>query len=566
MKLKFTYLVVLCAGLLISGTSFAQSAGDYRSAASGNWNATATWETYNGSAWVAAVATPTSADGAITILNGHNVSITVTVAVDQLTINAGGTLTMTVVGANLTVDNGTGDDMVVDGHFELGSNLATARTVTGTGNLVINGTMDMVGGTISLVTTTGNSSVINLEDNFAHNISNNFTNNGTINWASGATSGGIFLTNSTFTNNGTIVENFSSNRGFALGGGTNSVVNNGTISKTTTNSLSVLSPISFNNSGTGIIRGIGSFFTTGTVTNTGTLSPGLNATSPGILGLTGTIASLQTTTIIIDVVSSAGAGVGHDQVQFNSNVNLANVTFQVVDNSYSPPASLGTYVIATNSAGGTPFTGTPTLSSSGSQYINITVVAGTSIEVTKDRLFPLPVAWGAVSALAKGKQVNVSWSTLQETNTAYFDVEVSINGRDFRSAGSVAAAGTSTVARNYQFVHTTPDLGKVNFYRIRQIDLNGRSTISEVRQVKFNKGLVAVVTTAPNPVKNILQVSIQADNVRLDLTDNSGKILSRMNLQPGNHSVDMSPYAAGVYHLIVSQNGLRLESQRIVKQ
>src|SRR6185369_263660 len=47
------------------------ASGDYRTMATGNWNSISTWEKYNGTSWVAAVATPTSADGTITILNGH---------------------------------------------------------------------------------------------------------------------------------------------------------------------------------------------------------------------------------------------------------------------------------------------------------------------------------------------------------------------------------------------------------------------------------------------------------------------------------------------------------------
>src|SRR5437764_1147382 len=41
----------------------AASSGDYRSVTSGNWNSVSTWETYNGSAWIAASSTPTSANG-----------------------------------------------------------------------------------------------------------------------------------------------------------------------------------------------------------------------------------------------------------------------------------------------------------------------------------------------------------------------------------------------------------------------------------------------------------------------------------------------------------------------
>ena len=60
---------VLIASLLISVTVFAQSAGDYRSVGSGNWNDPTKWETYNGIRWVAASSYPgqNPGTGAVTI-------------------------------------------------------------------------------------------------------------------------------------------------------------------------------------------------------------------------------------------------------------------------------------------------------------------------------------------------------------------------------------------------------------------------------------------------------------------------------------------------------------------
>ena len=72
----------------------AQATGDYQSAATGNWNATATWERFDGMSWVAAVATPTSVDGVITIRSPHVVTITATVTYDQVTIDSGGQVTI----------------------------------------------------------------------------------------------------------------------------------------------------------------------------------------------------------------------------------------------------------------------------------------------------------------------------------------------------------------------------------------------------------------------------------------------------------------------------------------
>jgi fibronectin-binding autotransporter adhesin len=66
--------------------------GDYQSAASGNWSAPATWQTYNGTQWVAAATAPASADGVITIRSPHTVTASAPVTVDQVVVNAGGQL------------------------------------------------------------------------------------------------------------------------------------------------------------------------------------------------------------------------------------------------------------------------------------------------------------------------------------------------------------------------------------------------------------------------------------------------------------------------------------------
>jgi hypothetical protein len=100
--------------LLVPKISRATVSGEYRSANSGNWNITSTWETYNGSAWVAASSTPTSSDNVITILNGHTVTITSNLNVDQVVVNSGGQITINS-GVVLTIANGAGTDLDISG-------------------------------------------------------------------------------------------------------------------------------------------------------------------------------------------------------------------------------------------------------------------------------------------------------------------------------------------------------------------------------------------------------------------------------------------------------------------
>jgi len=114
--------------LLFSIISFGQNIGDYQSKATGNWNAVATWETWNGSAWVES-GTPTSANGLISILDGHTVTVTADVTVDQVVIEAGGQVTL--LGGNLTVSNGPGDDFVINGIYRRTSTFSTMSLSSG---------------------------------------------------------------------------------------------------------------------------------------------------------------------------------------------------------------------------------------------------------------------------------------------------------------------------------------------------------------------------------------------------------------------------------------------------
>ena len=97
--------------MLISGTAF--SANEYfRSVATGNWNANATWQmsTNSGGTWFAATSTPTDTSGVITVQSPNTVTVTVSVNADQLTVNNGAVLSINAA-IILTIKDGSGTDL-----------------------------------------------------------------------------------------------------------------------------------------------------------------------------------------------------------------------------------------------------------------------------------------------------------------------------------------------------------------------------------------------------------------------------------------------------------------------
>lgn len=92
------------------------SATDYfRSIASGDWNSAATWESSSdNSTWFPATISPDNVANTISIRSGHNVTLTVAVAVDQVVIEGGGILTNQMPASNvLTIADGVGDDIEI---------------------------------------------------------------------------------------------------------------------------------------------------------------------------------------------------------------------------------------------------------------------------------------------------------------------------------------------------------------------------------------------------------------------------------------------------------------------
>lgn len=108
--------ILLVFTIFLAFIGYSQSMGDFRTAASGNWNATSTWEMWNGFSWGGTLVTPgaMSAGANVTIQNGHSVTLTSTPGFSI---------------ANLTIGGGTSGALGSDG---------SVRTLNITGNLVIN--------------------------------------------------------------------------------------------------------------------------------------------------------------------------------------------------------------------------------------------------------------------------------------------------------------------------------------------------------------------------------------------------------------------------------------------
>jgi hypothetical protein len=151
--------------------------------------------------------------------------------------------------------------------------------------------------------------------------------------------------------------------------------------------------------------------------------------------------------------------------------------------------------------------------------------------------------------------VKVAWSTASETDNAYFDVERSLDGKAFTTIGTVGGAGTSTSLHCYGFLDVSRPVGvSLLYYRLRQVNTNGKATYSPVRLVILNEGgLAAQLQAYPNPAHEVVSVRVLSPvpTAPLQVFDAMGRLVRTNQLSPvsSETSLSLEGLPAGLYIL-----------------
>lgn len=165
----------------------------------------------------------------------------------------------------------------------------------------------------------------------------------------------------------------------------------------------------------------------------------------------------------------------------------------------------------------------------------------------------LPVTLTNFSGRLVGSDAALTWSTATEINNKGFEIERSSDGLSYKAVGFVAGAGNSTSLLNYQFVDPKIPSG-INYYRLKQIDKDGRSVTSSVIQLnRYAKNGFEVTTI--NPSKGKVSIQINSDNaeqVSLALYTLNGQLIStrKAAIGTGNNAVTIGENLLGGTYIV----------------
>jgi len=176
----------------------------------------------------------------------------------------------------------------------------------------------------------------------------------------------------------------------------------------------------------------------------------------------------------------------------------------------------------------------------------------------------LPVELAGFDARRSGDGVSLTWRTLSETNNERFEVERSVDGAAFATIGERAGQGTTSESTRYTFLdRAIPFDAETIDYRLRQVDVDGGESLSDVASVRWTADRLQLIGTAPNPVVaqgEIRYVLPERATVRLTLYDVLGRevrVLDEGSRAARGHAVpfDARGLSSGLYFVRLEAMG-----------
>lgn len=177
---------------------------------------------------------------------------------------------------------------------------------------------------------------------------------------------------------------------------------------------------------------------------------------------------------------------------------------------------------------------------------------------------PLAVSFVSFDVTKENTSAVLAWATSSEQNNRGFEIERSNDGKNWEEIGFVASKGVNGFSHtllNYSFTDNNP-LSGVNHYRLKQYDLDGKYSYSEVREVVFLSAANSI-EIYPNPSNNIINVVGEAISQVTVYNISGQQINLPVHVKNGVYQLDVSNITSGNYTIQVS-NGNDVSAHKIV--
>jgi hypothetical protein len=169
---------------------------------------------------------------------------------------------------------------------------------------------------------------------------------------------------------------------------------------------------------------------------------------------------------------------------------------------------------------------------------------------------PLPIVIGQIDAKNFCSENLITWTTLSERNNDYFIIEEKINDTDFTEIARIKGAGNSSSERSYEFVWNIKEFSKNYYYRITQVDYDGK-------RESFN--LISVLNECNKEMiyfsQNLVNISGFNQIQKIEIFD----MLGRKIIETTDTTVDINYLSSSFYNVMVTAENGNQMSNKIYK-
>lgn len=179
---------------------------------------------------------------------------------------------------------------------------------------------------------------------------------------------------------------------------------------------------------------------------------------------------------------------------------------------------------------------------------------------------PLSVKFVGFNVAWTNNDVLVQWITSEEINNSYFEVQRSYDGISWNTIATLYSYSINSSFNNYSYNDRNNTAG-VSFYRIRQVDLDGKFTMTGVRMIRNTDKSGAITISSAGPGMVYLHFAERINsNITVNVISVNGQIISQNNYSNPFGMILMSVNASvnGLYIVAITDAAGLMNSKQVV--
>lgn len=186
---------------------------------------------------------------------------------------------------------------------------------------------------------------------------------------------------------------------------------------------------------------------------------------------------------------------------------------------------------------------------------------------TCNEMVVTPVTLVGFTASPKREQALLEWATASEQNNKGFEIQRSSDGNNWTRIGfvnSYSASGNSNERLSYSFSDNNP-LPGTNYYRLRQVDIDGSYQYTPIRSLNFSAK--NGIKLYPNPAQKQLYIQGLTGNNTISIANAVGQVLMKaVTNNSTQQAIDISRLRKGIYFVTVKAENGSISKFKIIKE